>query len=52
MISRIHFIEEAEVTGWPSVGKISFSKVSLKYNLEAEPSIHDVSFNIKPTEKV
>ncbi|KAK7582376.1 hypothetical protein V9T40_013821 [Parthenolecanium corni] len=43
---------DPKITNWPSRGKISFNDVNLKYNLDSEWSIHNVSFNIQPMEKV
>lgn len=37
---------------WPTKGAISFEKTVLRYDPDAEPVLHGVSFCIKPQEKV
>ena len=40
------------LNGWPSEGRIKFFKFSLRYRLELEPVLHDLSFQINTRERV
>lgn len=37
---------------WPSNGKIEFKNVSYRYASDEEPILRDLSFSVKPNEKV
>mmetsp|Transcript_22711 Transcript_22711/g.34995 ORF Transcript_22711/g.34995 Transcript_22711/m.34995 type:complete len:99 (+) Transcript_22711:974-1270(+) len=42
----------AETQTWPSKGHIEFSKVTMRYRKNLDPSIKDLSFKIEPRMKV
>ena len=37
---------------WPDQGRIDFKKLSLRYREELEPTLHELSFEILPGEKI
>lgn len=37
---------------WPSEGKVEFKKVSYRYIADGEPVLRELSFTVKPKEKV
>jgi ABC-type phosphate/phosphonate transport system ATPase subunit len=38
--------------GWPAEGRIQFHGVSMRYRDDLTPALNDVSFEVKPREKV
>ncbi|XP_021368558.1 multidrug resistance-associated protein 5-like [Mizuhopecten yessoensis] len=61
-IERLHEYENLETekeTGsstvdqnWPSQGRITFSNVTMKYRIDMDPVLHNISFDILPKQKV
>ncbi|XP_060080912.1 ATP-binding cassette sub-family C member 5-like [Ylistrum balloti] len=61
-IERLHEYEDLAIekeTGrmqvdkeWPSQGRILFSNVIMKYRKDLDPVLHNISFDIRPKEKV
>ena len=37
---------------WPSKGKVEFKKVSYRYSAEDDPVLRELSFSVKPKEKI
>ncbi|KAH7101139.1 P-loop containing nucleoside triphosphate hydrolase protein [Auriculariales sp. MPI-PUGE-AT-0066] len=57
-VERVRAITQAPVElkpttgGWPSVGKIEFRNVTLRYRADLEPALKEVSFKIEPGTKL
>lgn len=47
-----HAAKQQAPKGWPTDGGIEFKDISLYYNDESKPAISNLSFSIKPQEKI
>lgn len=52
VISHLCAEETIKEACWPTVGKIEFRHVSLCYDINLDPVVNDISFSVKPGEKV
>ncbi|KAM9978215.1 hypothetical protein ACTFIY_011957 [Dictyostelium cf. discoideum] len=51
-IKSMEFNSDKDLLNWPEKGNIQFNNVQVNYNSNSVPSLKDITFSVKPNEKI